>query len=268
MTIEPMGRAFREESDSTLVAATKSGKIQAFEFLMKRHQAKTLSLAFSITRNREDAQDVVQQSFHKAYMHLDRFQGKSSFSTWLTRIVINEGLMCLRRNRARREVPLGDVESQSESEELFLAEIPDTGESPAEIYEQLEKENTLREAMNKLSEEFRTVVCLRLEERTIGETAEILGMGIGTLKARLFRARQKLRVLLTRSPEFQGNRTVNSARQRRGSGPNSHSPAERATSRRSRAAGSKGVVAASASWRKGTRERTLRSTESGLLEVA
>jgi RNA polymerase sigma-70 factor (ECF subfamily) len=266
MTIEPMGREFREESDSTLVVATKSGKIQAFEFLMKRHQAKTLSLAFSITRNREDAQDVVQQSFHKAYMHLDRFQGKSSFSTWLTRIVINEGLMCLRRNRARREVPLGDLES--ESEELLLAEIPDEGKSPAEIYEQLQKENILRDAMNKLSEEFRTAVCLRLEELTVGETAEILGLGIGTLKARLFRARQKLRVLLTRSPEFQGNRTVTSARQRRGSGPNSHSPAERATSRRSCAAGSKAVVAASASWRKGTRERTLRSTESGLLEVA
>ena len=244
MTIEPMRREFREESDSTLVVATKSGKIQAFEFLMKRHQAKTLSLAFSITRNREDAQDVVQQSFHKAYMHLDRFQGKSSFSTWLTRIVINEGLMCLRRNRARREVPLGDLES--ESEELLLAEIPDEGKSPAEIYEQLQKENILRDAMNKLSEEFRTAVCLRLEELTVGETGEILGLGIGTLKARLFRARQKLRVLLTRSPEFQGNRTVSSARQRRGSGPNSHSPAGR----------------------KGTRERTLRSTESGLLEVA
>ena len=81
MTSEPMASAFPEESDSTLVAATKNGKIQAFEFLMKRHQAKTLSLAFRITRNREDAQDVVQQSFHKAYMHLDRFQGKSSFST-------------------------------------------------------------------------------------------------------------------------------------------------------------------------------------------
>jgi RNA polymerase sigma-70 factor, ECF subfamily len=266
MTSKKMTGVFREQSDSTLVAATKNGESQAFECLVKRHEAKTFTVAFRITRNREDAQDVVQQSFHKAYMHLGGFQEKSSFSTWLTRIVINEGLMCLRRNRARREVPLGDVES--ESEELFLAEIPDRGESPAEIYEQLEKENTLREAMNKLSEEFRTVVCLRLEERTVGETAEILGMGIGTLKARLFRARQKLRVLLTRSPEFQGDRTVSSSRQRREGGPNSYSPAERATSRRSRAAGSKAGVAASADWRKGTRERTLRSTESGLLEVA
>src|SRR5437870_11512574 len=134
MTSEPMASVFREESDSTLVAATKNGESQAFEFLVKRHEAKTFSVAFRITRNREDAQDVVQQSFHKAFMHLDRFQGKSSFSTWLTRIVINEGLMCLRRNRSRREVSLGDAES--ESEELFLPDIPGRGGNPAEIYEQ------------------------------------------------------------------------------------------------------------------------------------
>src|SRR6201998_792863 len=165
MTSEPMTSTFREESDSTLVAATKNGHSQAFEFLVKRHEAKTFSVAFGITHNREDAQDVVQQSFHKAFMHLDRFQGKSSFLTWLTRIVINEGLMCLRRNRARREVSLGDLES--ESEELFLPEIPDRRENPAEIYEQLENERILCEAMNQLHAKLRTVVCLQLEERTV-----------------------------------------------------------------------------------------------------
>src|SRR5246127_4280810 len=112
MTTGPMIRMSREESDSTLVAATKNGESQAFEFLVKRHQAKTLSVAFRITRNREDAEDAVQQSFHKAFMHLDRFQGKSSFSTWLTRIVINEALMCLRTNRSRREISLGVVKSE------------------------------------------------------------------------------------------------------------------------------------------------------------
>ena len=262
----PMSRMFREESDSTLVAATKNGESQAFEFLVKRHEAKTFSVAFRITRNREDAQDVVQQSFHKAFMHLDRFQEKSSFSTWLTRIVINEGLMCLRRTRARREVSLGDVES--ESEELFLPEIPDRGANPAEIYEQLENERILCEAMNQLSEEFRTVVSLRLEDRTVNETAEILGLGIGTLKARLFRARQKLRVLLTRSPEFRGDRTMSKTRQRRDGGRSSHPTAEGATSRDSRAAGSKGGAAAVVGWRKGTREWTLQGTEAGMLEVA
>jgi RNA polymerase sigma-70 factor (ECF subfamily) len=250
MTSEPMTSVFREESDSTLVAATKNGESQAFEFLVKRHEAKTLSVAFRITRNREDAQDVVQQSFHKAFMHLDSFQGKSSFSTWLTRIVINEGLMCLRKTRARREVSLGDVES--ESEELLLPEIPDRRENPAEIYEQRENERILCEAMDQLSEEFRTVVCLRLEERTVNETADILGLGIGTLKARLFRARQKLRVLLTRSSEFRRDRTMSKTRKHQGS----------------HAAGSKARAAVAVGWRKGTRERTLQSSESRMLEVA
>jgi RNA polymerase sigma-70 factor, ECF subfamily len=268
MTSEPMTSVFREESDSTLVAATKNGESQAFEFLVKRHQAKTFSIAFRITRNREDAQDVVQQSFHKAFMHLDRFQGKSSFSTWLTRIVINEGLMCLRKNRSRREISLDDV--KSEPEELFPVEILDRGKDPAEIYEQLENERIFGEAMNQLSAEFRTVVCLRLEERTDRETAEILGLGIGTLKARLFRARQKLRVLLTRSPEFRGDRTMSKKRQRRDSGLSSHPPAEGAPSQGSRAVECKARAAASMGWRcrKGTRERALRSTESRMLEVA
>jgi RNA polymerase sigma-70 factor (ECF subfamily) len=263
-----MTSVFREESDSTLVAATKNGESQAFEFLVKRHEAKTFSVAFRITRNREDAQDVVQQSFHKAFMYLDRFQGKSSFSTWLTRIVINEGLMCLRRTRARREVSLDDL--KPESEDLFPPEIPDRGENPAEMYEQLENERILCEAMNQLSVEFRTVVCLRLEERTVRETAEILGLGITTLKARLFRARQKLRVLLARSPEFRGDRTMSKTRQRRDSGRSSHPTAERATNQGSRAAGSKARAEAAVGWgwRKGTRERTLQSPESRMPEVA
>jgi RNA polymerase sigma-70 factor (ECF subfamily) len=268
MTSGPITSVFREKSDSMLIAAIKNGDSQAFEFLVKRHEARTFSAAFRITRNREDAQDVVQQSFHKAFMHLDRFQGRSSFSTWLTRIVINEGLMCLRRTRARREVSLGDVES--ESEELFLPEIPDRGENPAEIYEQLENERILCEAMNQLSAEFRTVVRMRLEKRTVGETAEILGLGIGTLKARLFRARQKLRVLLTRSPEFRGDRTMSKTRQRRDSGRSSHPTAEGATSQGSSAAGNKPRAEAAVGWgwRKGARKRALQSTESRMLEVA
>jgi RNA polymerase sigma-70 factor (ECF subfamily) len=266
MTSKQMTSVFREESDSTLVAATKNGESQAFEFLVKRHEAKTFSIAFRITRNREDAQDVVQQSFHKAFMHLDRFQEKSAFSTWLTRIVINEGLMCLRKNRSRREISLDDVKSEPQG--LFPVEIPDRGKDPAEIYEQRENERILCEAMNQLSAEFRAVVCLQLEERTVSETAEMLGLRIGTLKARLFRARQKLRVLLARSSDFRGDRTMSKTRQRRDGGLNSHPPAEGVTSQGSRAAGSKARGAAVVGWRKGTRERALRSTGSRMLEVA
>jgi RNA polymerase sigma-70 factor (ECF subfamily) len=266
MTAEAIASVFQEESDSTLVAATKNGESQAFEFLVKRHEAKTFSMAFRITRNREDAQDVLQQSFHKAFVHLDRFQEKSSFSTWLTRIVINEGLMCLRKNRSRREISLDDV--RSEPQELFPAGILDRGKDPAEIYEQRENERILCEAMNHLSAEFRTVVCLRLEERTVGETAEILGLGIGILKARLFRARRKLRVLLTRSAKFRGDRTMSKTRQCRNGGLNSHSPVEGVTSQGSPAAGSNARAAAVAGWRKGPREQALRSIESRMPRLA
>jgi RNA polymerase sigma factor (sigma-70 family) len=212
----------------------------------------------------------VQESFHKAFMHLDSFQAKSSFSTWFTRIVINEGLMCLRRNRTRGEVSLDDV--RPESEDLFPPEIPDRGENPAEIYEQLENERILCEAIHQLHAKLRTVVCLKLEERTVRETAEILGLGIGTLKARLFRARQKLRVLLTRAPEFRRGRATAKSRQRRDSDINSHSRAEGARRRDSRAAGSKvrnaaARNAAAVGRPKATRERSLQSTESRMLDV-
>jgi RNA polymerase sigma-70 factor (ECF subfamily) len=222
MKSESITDVFREESDSILVAVIKNGESQAFEFLMKRHEARTFSLAFRITRNREDAQDVVQQSFHKAFAHLDRFQGKSSFSTWLTRIVINEGLMFLRRTRARKEVRLDYM--KSESEDLFPLEIPDRGENPEEIYERLQDEGILHEAMNHLGADLRTVVLLQLEERTIRETAEILGLGIATLKARLFRARQKLHVLLTRGPELRRGRAISKTQERRDSRLDSHPP--------------------------------------------
>ena len=266
MTSNKTTGVLREDPDSTLVAATKNGESQAFEFLVKRYEARTFSVAFRITRNREDAQDVVQQTFCKAFVHLDSFQEKSSFSTWLTRIVINEGLMCLRRNRSRKEISLDD--GKSEPEELFPVEIVDRGKNPAEIYEQRENEHILCEAMNQLNAEFRTAVRLQLEERTVRETAESLGLGIGTLKARLFRGRQKLRVLLTRSSEFQGDRAMRETRQRRDGALDSHRSTERTTSRGSRAAGSKPRSAAVVGWRKGTRERALRSTESRMREVA
>src|SRR5258708_9419851 len=172
MTREPMTSVFRDESDAVLVTATKNGESQAFEFLVKRHEAKAFARALRITRNREDAQDVVQESFHKAFMHLDSFQAKSSFSTWFTRIVINEGLMCLRRNRTRRAISLDD--GKSESADLFPPEIPDGRENPEATYEQLENEHVLCEAMNQLPETMRPVdITLRTDVHTANEAAAL-----------------------------------------------------------------------------------------------
>jgi RNA polymerase sigma-70 factor (ECF subfamily) len=266
MTSEPMISAFQEKPDSTLVAATKNGESQAFGFLVKRHEAKAFRIAFRITRNREDAQDVVQESFLKAFTHLDRFQEKSSFSTWLTRIAINEGLMSLRRTRVAREVSVDDMKSSTE--DLFPLEAPDRRKSPGEIYEQLETELILCEAMNQLSAESRTILRLQLEERTAREIAEILGLGISTLKSRLFRARRKLHVLLTAGPELESGRAITATRRSRDCGVNSHALEKRMRSRASLTARSKARPAAAVAWPKVVRKRTSESTESRMLDVA
>jgi RNA polymerase sigma-70 factor (ECF subfamily) len=266
MTSESIISAFQEKSDSTLVAATKNGESQAFDFLVKRHEAKAFRLASRITRNREDAQDVVQESFLKAFMHLDGFQEKSSFSTWLTRIAINEGLMSLRRTRAGREVSVYD--RKSATEDLFPLETPDRGKNPGEIYEQLETERFLCEAMNHLNAESRTVVRLQLEERTVREIAEILGLGISTLKSRLRRARRKLHVLLTSGPKLGSGRANTTTRRGSDGGLNSHALEKRIRSKGSQTAGSKARNAAAVTWPKVARKRTSESTESRMLDVA
>src|SRR5882672_801348 len=98
----PADRLVAQE-DAALVAGAKTGDARAFELLVQRHEGKIFSLAYRMTRNREDAEDVVQQSFQKAFIHLKKFEGESLFSTWLTRIAINEALMLLRRKRGSRD---------------------------------------------------------------------------------------------------------------------------------------------------------------------
>src|SRR6516164_7654270 len=126
MSAAPTSRPLTEESDWDLVVAVKNGEDRAFEILVQRYKARILSLAFRITRNHEDAQDVTQQSFQNAFVHLQKFQGKSSFATWLTRIGINEAFMCLRKNRRLRAASLDEV--GSEFGNTVSLEIPDTNE--------------------------------------------------------------------------------------------------------------------------------------------
>src|SRR5260370_7177258 len=94
------------QKDTALVAAAKTGDGRAFELLVERHEGRIFSIAQRMTRNREDAEDVVQQSFQKAFINLQKFEGDSLFSTWLTRIPINEALMFFRRNPGSLHVPI------------------------------------------------------------------------------------------------------------------------------------------------------------------
>lgn len=187
----PYTTSTNKDSDGALVAATKRGDTQAFEELVLRHKQRVLAVAQRITNNREDAEDVAQESFHKAFLHLDAFQEKARFSTWLTRIAMNEAFMLLRRRRGFLEVlpesPDDGVESGSEA-------FVDRNPNPEESCWRRERTQLLTEAINRLGPTIRGAILLRdIEERSIQETARILGASITAVKARVFQGRRKLR---------------------------------------------------------------------------
>jgi RNA polymerase sigma-70 factor (ECF subfamily) len=183
-----------KHSDQVLVVATKRGDAQAFEELVLRHRRKVLAVAQRITNNREDAEDIAQESLHKAFLHLDTFQEKSQFSTWLTRIAMNEAFMLLRRRRGIVEVlPENPDDGMKPSLEAFV----DQGLNPEESCLQRERTEILSEAINRLGPSVRSTILLRhLEERSVEETARILGTSISAVKARVFQGRRKLRSAL------------------------------------------------------------------------
>ena len=188
-TFRTTGR--QQDSDSALVTAARRGNTQAFEDLVLRHERRVFTVAQRITNNREDAEDVVQETFHKVFLHLDNFKEKSRFSTWLTRIAMNESLMVLRRKRGVVEVlPESPDDGMNSFSEAFVDQNP----SPEESYWRRERTELLAEAINRLGRKIRSTILLRdIEERSAEETARILGTTIGAVKARVFQGRRKLR---------------------------------------------------------------------------
>jgi RNA polymerase sigma factor (sigma-70 family) len=179
-------------SDERLVAAAKIGHKGAFDDLYKRHAEKMLRITYRITRNRQDAEDAVQECFLNAFLHLKNFDGRSRFSTWLTRIAMNAALMKLRKNRASREVPAGvSVET---SELCSEHQVSDLSPNPEELCTKSEREATLRDAIAKLRPSIRKVLEIhKLQERSLEETATVLGISVGAVKSRVFHARAELR---------------------------------------------------------------------------
>jgi RNA polymerase sigma-70 factor (ECF subfamily) len=149
------------------------------------------------TRVREDAEDIVQQSFHKAFVHLCRFEGKSSFSTWLTRIAINEALMFLRSIGAVREVSIDDGgEAEANASSL---DIPDSRQDPEVSYLKRERARLLLSTLKSLRPRMRQALELReLAEFSTEQTAQQMGLSVGAVKSRIFHGRKKLRERLRR----------------------------------------------------------------------
>jgi RNA polymerase sigma-70 factor (ECF subfamily) len=183
-------------AEQVLVVAAKNGDGQAFETLFKRHQQKILRVVLRYAHVREDAEDIVQQSFQKAFVHLCKFEGKSSFSTWLTRIAINEALMFLRSIGAVREVPIDDTNDAEGSAGGF--EIPDSRPDPETSYLRRERVQILSETLGNLRPGMRKAIELReLAELSTEETAQRMGVSVAAVKGRLFHARKKLQEKLS-----------------------------------------------------------------------
>ncbi len=181
----------------SLVQAAKKGDVGAFGELVKRYDRNVFRIALHITQNREDAEDVVQDAFLKAYENLQQFQGQSKFYTWLVRIAVNEALMKLRRRRPERMVSL-DQEVQTE-EDSMPREVADWSPNPEQLYNQAELRDILGKTIQGLPPSFRTVFVLRdVEGLSTEETAQALDLSIPAVKSRLLRARLQLRERLNR----------------------------------------------------------------------
>ena len=183
--------------ESSLVAKAREGDVAAFNELVNRYSRKIYRLAKHITQNDEDAEDVLQETFLKAFEHLDGFQGQSKFYTWIVRIAVNESLMKLRKRKSDRSVPLD--EPVDTGDDTVVREIAVWEENPEQKYSREELGAILDEAVQSLKPPFRTVFVLRdIEELSTEETAEALGISIPAVKSRLLRARLQLREKLTR----------------------------------------------------------------------
>jgi len=183
--------------DLTLVHASKRGDAGAFEELVKRYDRKLLRIAQHLVHNREDAEDVVQEAFLKAFLHLEQFREAAKFSTWLIRITLNQSLMKLRRRTPTREVSIND-DIQREEDNLPI-DIADWAPNPEDLYRATELREILRSTLEELSAGLRMVFVLRdIEELSLEQTAEVMGLSLAAVKARSFRARLQLRERLSK----------------------------------------------------------------------
>ena len=176
--------------EDALVAAAKQGQAEAFATLCQPYARRLIRNAHRITRNHEDAEDALQDAFLSAFIHIKNFDGRSSFSTWLTRIAINSALMTLRKKRSSREIPIGSGELGANT---VGWDVPDPSANPEKLCAQREKERLLREAICELRPSIRQAVEFQLRELSMEETAGMTGVSVTAAKGRLFHGRRALR---------------------------------------------------------------------------
>ena len=192
------------DPEAALVALAKEGDEAAFTTLVNRYSGKIFRLAQHITQNQEDAEDVLQEAFLKAYTHLNSFAGNSKFYTWIVRIAVNESLMKLRKRKSDKLVSLDEPVDTGEEE--VVREVAVWEQTPETKFTQTELRGILDGAVEELDPIYRTVFLLRdVEELSTEETAEALDLSVPAVKSRLLRARLQLREKLTRVFKRQGD---------------------------------------------------------------
>jgi RNA polymerase sigma-70 factor (ECF subfamily) len=181
--------------DSVLVRQAQAGGMEAFEELVARYRDKIYARALSMMRNEEEALDLSQEAWVKGWQRLHQFQGDSSFSTWITRIVINLCLDQLRKHKRQRAESIEAMDDESGGVERHMPVIT---VNPSERLERGELRARIDQALSQLSYEHRTVLILNeFEEMEYKEIAKTMGCSIGTVMSRLFYARRKMAVLLS-----------------------------------------------------------------------
>jgi RNA polymerase sigma-70 factor (ECF subfamily) len=184
------------DPEIALVRSAKQGDVTAFEELVRRYTHTLFRVAKQITRSGEDAEEVVQEAFLKAFTHLDTFEERSRFSTWLTRIVVNTALTRIRDPHTARTVSI-DVDWEDENSSPSQ-EIADWRPGPEQIFGRSELADILRRSLESLPQSYGSVFLLRdIEGFSITETAEVLGLTAAAVKTRLLRARLQLRERLS-----------------------------------------------------------------------
>jgi RNA polymerase sigma-70 factor, ECF subfamily len=205
MSTQKTQRENDSSDDVALVHAAKQGDMAAFEQLFQRYTARIFRVAMNITSSREDAEDIVQDAFLKAFQHLHRFEERSLFSTWLTRIAVNSALMKL---RSSRRATIVSMDEESDEGSTLADKVADWKPNPEQLYSRGELKAILQRALTSLPHSYRIVFWLRdVEGVSIADTAEMLELSVPNVKARLFRARLKLREHLSRNFERGRNTT-------------------------------------------------------------
>ena len=183
---------YRKASDEELLAAARSSDERAFAELSGRYRKSIHNTTSRILRHREDTEDVVQDTFLKAYIHLKYFRGNCRFSTWLTKIAVNSALMLLRKRRSRSEVSCDQPGNEDWTWEIW--EFPDPSPTPEQIYEKRQERDILSRAIMRLPPAYCSVMTQYLaDEQSLQQIADTIGISVAATKSRLLRARLRIR---------------------------------------------------------------------------